>query len=96
MSETESAPESATVKLRYGVDVDGSKVAELRIRPPLARGSSDAQRGAGGPADMEIRLLANLCGVAPEAVERLQMVDYLRLQKAYEGFGLRRGARAGP
>lgn len=54
--------------------------------PPLARDSRDAQRGAAAPADMEIRLFANLCEVSPETVERLHMADYARLQDAYQSF----------
>lgn len=42
--------------------------------------------GAAAPADMEIRLFANLCEVSPETVERLHMADYARLQDAYQSF----------
>lgn len=80
------APESRTVQLRHGVEVDGAEVATLTMRPPLARDSRDAQRGATGQADMEIRLFANLCEVPPAAIERLHMADYLLVQEAYQGF----------
>ena len=56
------------------------------MRPPLARDSRDAQRAGTTQADAEIHLFANLCEVAPQTIEELHMADYVRLQKAYEGF----------
>lgn len=80
------APQTKTVQLRYGVEADGARIDRLTMRPPLARDSRDAQRGGGTQADVEIRLLANLCSVAPDAIERLHMADYRRVQGAFEGF----------
>ena len=80
------APETRAIELRYGVEVDGLELTTLNMRPPLAHDSHGAQRGANGQADMEIRLFANLCGVAPETIERLQMADYMKLQEAYQAF----------
>ena len=56
------------------------------MRPPRARDSRDAQRGGGASAEIEIRLYANLCEVAPAVIEELHMVDYLQLNAAFEGF----------
>lgn len=81
-----TAPEKKTVELRYGVEAEGGEVMELTMRPPLARDSRDAMRGSNGQAEMEIRLFSNLCGVAPDTIERLQMADYLRVQEAYQAF----------
>ena len=57
----------------------------LAVRPLLARDSRDAGRAGGSPADIEIRMYANLCEVAPEVIEALHLGDYLRLQKCFEG-----------
>lgn len=83
---TGDGPAPAKVDLRWPVTVDGERVSSLTVRPPLARDSRDAQRGGGAPADIEIRLLANLCEVAPEVIEVLQAADYARLQGALAGF----------
>ena len=80
------APRTRVIPLRYGVEADGARIEQLAMRPPLARDSRDAQRGAGSAADMEIRLLANLCSVSPDAIEQLHMADYRRVQTAYEDF----------
>ena len=79
-------PQPASIAIRYPVTVDGVTHSTLTMRPPRARDSRDAQRGGGASADIEIRMFANLCEVAPAAIEELHMVDYQQLQAAFEGF----------
>ena len=81
-----NAPSPASLDLRYPVTVAGEAVTRLTMRPPRARDSRDAQRGAGSAGDMEIRLFANLCEVAPAVIEDLHMADYQRVQELYQGF----------
>ena len=75
-----------TITLKYPVTVDGATHATLAMRRPRVRDSRDAQRGGGTNADSEIRLFANLCEVTPAVIEELDMTDYVKMQKAYEGF----------
>ena len=77
---------SETVTLKYPVTHDGAEHTTLTMRRAKARDSRDAQRGGGSSADNEIRLFANLCEVAPGVIEELDMADYMRLQRVYEGF----------
>ena len=79
-------PSPASLDLRYPVTVAGESVTRLTMRPPRARDSRDAQRGAGSTGDMEIRLFANLCEVAPAVIEDMHMADYHRLQELYQDF----------
>lgn len=79
-------PSPASLDLRYPVTVAGESVTRLTMRPPRARDSRDAQRGAGSTGDMEIRLFANLCEVAPAVIEDLHMADYQRLTDLYQVF----------
>lgn len=81
-----NTPKTRTIRLRYGVEADGTRIEQLAMRPPLARDSRDAQKAAGSPGDMEIRLFANLCSVSPDAIERLHMADYRLVQDAYQDF----------
>ena len=74
------------VTLEYPVTHQGVEYTELSMRRAKARDSRDAQRGGGTAADFEIRLIANLCEVAPEVVEELDMKDYRKLTTTYEGF----------
>ena len=87
-------PSPATLELHYPVSPAGETVTRLVMRPPRARDSRDAQRGAGSPGEMEIRLFANLCEVAPAVIEDLHMADYQRLQEVYQNFLVVGGAAA--
>ena len=75
-----------TITLQYPVTVDGTVYTTLTMRRAKVRDSRDAQRGGGSNADAEIRLFANLCEVTPAAIEEIDMADYARMQKVYEGF----------
>lgn len=77
---------STTITLEEPVTVDGAEIASLAMRPPRARDQRDAQRAGGSAADIEFRLLGNLCEVSPEAIAELHMVDFLAVQNAYRDF----------
>ena len=74
------------VDLDYPVDVAGQKYAELHIRRPKVRDHLVADRVGGGNAEKEVKLLANLCEVAPAVIEELDAADYQKLQGVYGGF----------
>lgn len=78
--------EDATIQLAYPVQAEGRELTQLRLRRPKVRDELAAQRPGGSDAERELRLLANLCEVAPATLEDLDMADYLRLQEAYKGF----------
>ena len=81
--------ESKTIKLRYPVEVDGAKYAELTMRRPLVGDLRAAQRSAGAgatPADVEIATFTNLCEVPPALWDKMDLGDYYHVQDAYQGF----------
>ncbi|MCY4121430.1 MAG: phage tail assembly protein [Acidobacteria bacterium] len=91
--------ESKTVKLRYPVEVDGTKYSELSMRRPLVGDLRAAQRSAGGGAtadDTEIALFTNLCEVPPALWDKMDLGDYLQVQEAYGGFLSRASTGAQP
>lgn len=77
---------SKTVKLEYPVEVGGVVTKSLSMRRPKVRDDKDARRGVKDPADQEVRLFANLCEVAPDVIEELDLADYQRLQDAFRDF----------
>ena len=81
-----SAPKPRSLTLRHPVEVDGVTHATLKMRPPRARDSADAQRTAAHQSEVELRLFANLCEVSDDVIGALHMVDHLRLQNAYAEF----------
>lgn len=87
--------DSKSLKLRHPITIDGAKVEGLIMRRPLVRDLRAAQRSADGAADSELALFANLCEIAPEAFDQMDLGDYYRLQDVYQGF-LSRGSTSGP
>ncbi len=77
-----------TIQLQHPVTIEGTEIKHLNLRRPKVRDLRNAEKaGKGaGNAETEIRLFANLCEVTPETIEELDLADYGRLQKAYEGF----------
>ena len=74
------------VKLHYPVTVNGADVEALNLRRPTVRDMLAADKARGSDAEKEIRMFCNLCEVGPEVIESLDLADYARLQKAYQGF----------
>ena len=88
--------ESATITLLHPIEVNAAAVSTVTMRRPLVRDLRAAQRqaGAGGPSEVEVMLFSNLCELAPEALELMDLGDYRELQRTYEGF-LSRGSTSG-
>lgn len=75
---------SATpIELKYP---EHGGMTALVMRRPKVRDMLASEKAKGGDADKEITLFANLCEVAPSAIEALDMADYQQLQQAYQGF----------
>ncbi|WP_429885383.1 phage tail assembly protein [Geoalkalibacter halelectricus] len=74
------------IKLKHPVTVAGEEVKALRLRRPKVKDQLAADKGAGGNAEKEIRLFANLCEVAPAIIEELDLADYRQVQEAYSAF----------
>ena len=77
---------TATIKLEYPITADGRTLDELTLRRPKVRDMLAADKGAGGEAEREIRMFANLAEVEPAIIEALDLADYAGLQEAYKGF----------
>lgn len=79
--------ERSMIALDYPIEADGVRLERLSIRRPKVRDLLTANKSGGGDeVAREIRLFANLCEVAPEVIEDLDMADYGKLQDAYAGF----------
>ncbi len=64
----------------------GVAIGELFLRRPKVRDMLAGDKAGGTDAEKEIRTFANLCEVSPDVIEGLDMADYRKLQKVYEGF----------
>lgn len=74
------------IKLTEPIEINGAKVALLKLRRPKVRDMLVASKAPGSDAEREVMLFANLCEVEPAVIQDLDMADYLALQKAYQGF----------
>lgn len=77
-----------TIELSFPVKVDGIETSVLQMRRPKVKDQLVFEKRAQGMSDAEreIRLFANLCEVAPEDIEALDLMDYAKLGKQYEDF----------
>ena len=75
-----------TIKLKHPIEVDGIEVQQVTMRRPKVRDMIAAEKGAGGDAEKELRMFANLSEITPQTIEELDMVDYKAMQDAYVDF----------
>ncbi len=78
--------EKTVITLQYPIHVDGQQVTELRLRRPKVRDRLVVEKLSASEAEKEVRFIANLCEVAPSAIEELDMADYSKLQEAVTSF----------
>ena len=89
--------ESATITLLHPIEANGVTVSSVAMRRPIVRDLRAAQRQAGSsPAEVELMMFSNLCELAPETLELMDLGDYRELQRAYEGFLSRGSTSAAP
>lgn len=77
---------STEIPLDFPITVNGAEVKSLSMRRPKVADVRTAENFKGSEAEREIRLMANLCDVAPKDIESLDMVDYDKLQEAFKSF----------
>ncbi len=75
------------IKLQFPIKVDGATINEISLRRPTVKDMRVA-RVTGGKDDaaQEINLIANLAQITPDAVESLDMADFVNVQKSLAGF----------
>ncbi len=87
-AETQSAMADTgkTITLQYPITVDGVVIEKLHVRRPLVRDRLIAEKISGSEVEKEIRLIANLCEMAPAHIEQMDMADYVKLQECLASF----------
>lgn len=78
--------DTTTIKLQFPIHVNGQEVAELRLRRPKVRDRLAVEKMSASQAEKEVRFIANLCEMAPDEIEELDMADYTRVQEAVTNF----------
>ncbi|WP_410542342.1 phage tail assembly protein [Wolbachia endosymbiont of Tetranychus urticae] len=75
-----------TVKLDNPITVDGISVSELNVRRPKVRDYLAMERTDGSDLSKEITLTANLTSTTKEAIEELDIADYVKVQEVLKDF----------
>ena len=77
---------SADIALATPIDHDGKKIASLKIRRPIVADMLAAQKVSTSEPERELNLIAVLTGIPRAAVEKLDMRDYMALQRKLAEF----------
>jgi hypothetical protein len=77
---------SSIITLTYPITFDGLPIQEIALRRPTVGDHLAVQKMTASDAEKEIRLIANLSELPPEAIYQLDMKDYAALQKVLSGF----------
>lgn len=73
---------SETIPLQYPIEANGVKTERLTLRRPTVGDLLNSGQGGRSSQEAEVHLLADLCGVSPDDIRRLDMADYFTLQDA--------------
>lgn len=74
------------ITLNNPITVDGIFVSELIIRRPKVRDYLAIERLNSSDLSKEVTLTANLTSVAKEAIEELDIADYVKVQEVLKDF----------
>ncbi len=74
------------IQLQHPVMIDGITVDKVNLRRPLVRDRLIAEKTQGSDIDKEIRLIANLCDMAPQHIELFDLGDYQKIQECLADF----------
>ena len=85
-TQSQSLATNETIRLQYPLSIDGMAVENLSMRRPLVRDRLIAEKVQGSEIEKEIRLIANLCEMAPQHIELLDLSDYAKLQEKLASF----------
>ena len=78
--------DKTTIRLTQPINSNGCQLSELSLRRPRVRDRLAVERTTGNQAEKEILFIANLCEVAPEDIEELDMADYAKIQTVLSDF----------
>lgn len=72
--------------LSQPLEHDGKKITSLKIRRPIVADMLAAQKVSANEPERELNLIAILTGLPRAAVEKLDMRDYIALQRKLAEF----------
>lgn len=74
------------IELEYPIEFEGATLKKISVRRPKVADVVAARKSKKDEAEQEIAMLSKLCDLAPDAIEALDIADYVKLQKVLQGF----------
>jgi len=74
------------IKLENSIKIDGVEVNEISLRQPKVRDLLISSKKNISEAEREVNLIANLSEIPVDAVEDLDLRDYLKIQNWLKDF----------
>lgn len=74
------------IKLENSIKIDGVEVNEISLRQPKVRDLLISSKKNVSEAEREVNLIANLAEIPVDAVEDLDLRDYLKIQNWLKDF----------
>ncbi len=74
------------IKLENSIKIDGVEVNEISLRQPKVRDLLISSKKNVSEAEREVNLIANLSEIPVDAVEDLDLRDYLKIQNWLKDF----------
>lgn len=70
-----------TFNLKFPIKCNGVESSTLTVRRPTIGDMLNSNQNGRSDQEAEIWLLANLSSVSPEDIKKLDLADYMRIQK---------------
>lgn len=74
------------IKLSNPIKIDGVEVNEISLRRPKVRDLLISDRKNISESEREINLIANLAEISSEAIQDLDLCDYMKIQNWLKDF----------
>jgi hypothetical protein len=78
--------QATELKLSAPIEHDGKTITSLKLRRPIVADMLAAQKVSTSEPERELNLIAVLTGIPRAAVEKLDMRDYMALQRKLAEF----------
>lgn len=74
------------IKLENSIKIDGVEIHEISLRPPKVRDLLIANKTNADESTREVNLIANLAEISVEAIQELDLRDYMKIQNWLKDF----------
>ena len=74
------------IKLENSIKIDGVEIHEISLRQPKVRDLLIANKTNADESTREVNLIANLAEISVEAIQELDLRDYMKIQNWLKDF----------